>query len=167
MVYYAYLAPPPFQEFLPRAAKRVSRQLKQRRRRHQRGRQKSNRFSFARASLFFGQFSAVTARLSVSWKCLISRFVEDLSTRQPLSFSFPEIWYISQNSALEKFAKHLTNWTSWKERDKVEVARIHFVSDVSVSVLSKGGHYDRNIFCLRVEGPKPEIGKNLNHTQKT
>ena len=36
-----------------------------------------------------------------------------------------------------------------------------------VSVLSKGGHYDRNIFCFRVEGPKTEKGKNLNHTQKT
>ena len=42
-----------------RAAKRVSRQLKQSRRRCWRDQQKSNRFSFARASLFFGQFSAV------------------------------------------------------------------------------------------------------------
>ena len=133
MAYYTYLDPPPFQEFLPRAAKRVNRQLKQRRRRHQRGRQKSNRFSFSRASLFFGQFSAVTARLSGLWQCLISGFVDDVNTRQRFSFSFPEIWYILLEFNSRKICQHLTNWTSWNERDKVEVARIHFVSDVSVS----------------------------------
>ena len=30
---------------------------------------------------------------TTSWKCLISRFVEDGNTRQQLSFSFPELWY--------------------------------------------------------------------------
>ena len=29
---------------------------------------------------------------TTTWKCLISRFVEDVNTRQQLSFSFPGLW---------------------------------------------------------------------------
>ena len=54
----------------------------------------------------------------MSWKCLISRFVEGVNTRQ-LSFSFPEIWCILLEFNSRKICQHLTNWTSWNERDKV------------------------------------------------
>ena len=31
--------------------------------------------------------------MTATWKCLISRFVEDVNTRQRLLFSFLELWY--------------------------------------------------------------------------
>ena len=31
--------------------------------------------------------------MTTTWKCLISRFVKDVNSRQQLYFSFPEIWY--------------------------------------------------------------------------
>ena len=43
----------------------------------------NNNFAYARASLFFVNFFAVSSRL-------ISRFVEDVNTRR-FSFSFPEL----------------------------------------------------------------------------
>ena len=63
-------------------------------------------------------------------KCVISRFVEGGSTRQQLSFSFPELWY----SPLEFNSKII-----WRiKRDGIsaitfEAAGIHFLSDVFVA----------------------------------
>ena len=56
---------------------------------------------------------------TTTWKCLISRFVEDMDTRQRLSFSFSELRYSLQEFNSRNICQHLTNWTSWNKRDKV------------------------------------------------
>ena len=56
---------------------------------------------------------------TTTWKYLTSRFVEDVSTRQRLSFSFPELWYCLLEFNSGKNCQHLTNWTRWNKRDKV------------------------------------------------
>ena len=56
---------------------------------------------------------------TTTWKYLTSRFVEDVSTRQRLSFSFPELWYSLLEFNSGKNCQHLTNWTRWNKRDKV------------------------------------------------
>ena len=62
------------------------------RQRRQREQQKSNRFILAKQQLCtcitLSRHCTIT-----TWNCLISRFVEDVNTRQRLSFSFPELWY--------------------------------------------------------------------------
>ena len=112
--------------------------FKQRRRRRQRERQKSNRFRLAKQqlctciTLFCIHFLAVVA--GATWKCLISRFVEDGNTRQQLSFCFPELWYCP----VEFNSKKLPTFVRIKRDEisalKVEVARIHFLSDVLIAV---------------------------------
>ena len=72
-------------------------ELKQRRRRRQGERQKSNRFILAKQQLctcitLFCTFHSRRCT-TTTWKCLISRSVEDGNIRQQLSFSFPELWY--------------------------------------------------------------------------
>ena len=114
------------------------RELKQRRRRRQRERQKSNKFILAKQqlctsiTLFCIHFLAVVA--GATWKCLISRFVEDGNTRQQLSFCFPELWYCP----VEFNSKKLPTFVRIKRDEisalKVEVARIHFLSDVLIAV---------------------------------
>ena len=54
---------------------------------------------------------------TTTWKC--PRFVEDMSTRQRLHFSFPELRYSLLEFNSRKNFQHLTNWTRWNERDKV------------------------------------------------
>ena len=49
---------------------------------------------------------------TTTWKCLISRFVGNVNTRQrlfdtPLEFN------------CRKICQHLTNWTRWNKRDKI------------------------------------------------
>ena len=89
--------------------------------------------NFARASRFLVHFFAVTARLRCE-NALISRFVEDVNTRQRLSFSFPELWY----SLLELNSRKNAN--IWRiERDGIsairfEAVRRHFFSGVFVAV---------------------------------
>ena len=56
---------------------------------------------------------------TTTWKCLISRFVENVNTRQQLYFSFPELRYSLLEFNSRKDCPHLTNWTRWKKRDKV------------------------------------------------
>ena len=56
---------------------------------------------------------------STTWKCLISRIVEDVNTRQWLSFFFPELRYCPLEFNSRKNCQHLTNWTRWNKRDKV------------------------------------------------
>ena len=74
---------------------RSIRELKQRRRRLQRGRQKSNRVRLAKEKLctcitLFYTFLCCRC-MTTMWNCLIWRFVEDLNTRQWPSFSFSEL----------------------------------------------------------------------------
>ena len=46
--------------------------------------------NFARASRFFCTFLCRHCT-TTTWKCLISRFVENMNTRQQLYFSFPNL----------------------------------------------------------------------------
>ena len=98
-------------------------ELKQRRRRRQRERQKSNWFRLAKQQLCtcITLFCTFLCRrcTTTTWKCLISRFVEDVKTRQRLSFSFPELWYSLLEFNSRKICQHLTKWTRWNKRDKV------------------------------------------------
>ena len=101
----------------------VARELKQRRRRRQRGRQKSYRVRLTKQQrctciMLFCTFLSRRCT-ATTWKCLISRFVEDRNTRQHLSFSFPELWYRPLEFNSKKVWQELTNWTRWNERDKV------------------------------------------------
>ena len=73
--------------------------------------------NFARASRLFVHFFARRCT-TTTWKCLISRFVEDVNTRR-LSFSFPELWYRLLEFNSGKICQHLTNWTSWTKHNKV------------------------------------------------
>ena len=98
-------------------------ELKQRRRWKQRERQKTNSFGLKKQQLctcimlfvhfFYRRCTATT------WKFLISRFVEDVNTRQRLSFSFPELWCVSFRIQLKKVCQHLTNETRWNKSNKV------------------------------------------------
>ena len=74
---------------------RSIRELKQRRRRLQRGRQKSNGVRLAKEKLctritLFYTFLCCRC-MTTMWNCLIWRFVEDVNTRQWPSFSFSEL----------------------------------------------------------------------------
>ena len=71
------------------------RELKQRRPRRQRGRQKSNGIRLAKEKLctcitLFYTFLCCRC-MTTMWNCLIWRFVEDVNTRQWPSFSFSEL----------------------------------------------------------------------------
>ena len=85
----------------------------QRRRRRQRERQKSNRFTLAKQQLCtcITLFCTFLCRrcTTTTWKCLISRFVEDRNTRQQFSFSFTELWYSPLEFNSKKIWQHLTN----------------------------------------------------------
>ena len=77
--------------------------------------QQSN--NVARASRFFVHFFAVTARLRRKSASLISRFVQDMSTRKRLSFSFPELRYSLKKSTPENICQNLLDWTRWNKRE--------------------------------------------------
>ena len=69
-----------------------------------------------------------------TWKCLISRLLEDASTRQRLSFSIPELRCRSFLIQLRR--KNANNWRIARGATsaiKFEAARIHFSNDVSVA----------------------------------
>ena len=91
----------------------VAKELKQRRRRRQRGRQKSYRVRLTKQKLFtcIMLFCTFLSRrcTTTTWKCLISRFVEDRNTRQHLSFSFPELWYSPLEFNSQTIFQHLTH----------------------------------------------------------
>ena len=102
----------------------TSSEVKQRRRRRQRERQKQKkRVRLAKQQLCTSitLFCTFLCRCctTTTWKCLIWRFVEDVNTRQRLSFSFPELWYSLLEFKSRKKYQHLTNWTSWNNCDKV------------------------------------------------
>ena len=59
------------------------------------------------------------------WNCLIARLVEDVNTRQRLSFSLTELWYSPLELNSRKIRQHLTNWrhcTRWNICDKVWIS---------------------------------------------
>ena len=56
---------------------------------------------------------------TMTWKYLISRFVEDVNTRQWLSFSFPELRCSLLEFKSKPIRQHLVNWTRWNKRDKI------------------------------------------------
>ena len=99
------------------------RELKQRRRRRQREQQKSNWFRSVKQQLCtcITLFCTFLCRhgTTTTWTFLISRFVEDVITRQQLPFSFPELRYSLLEFYSKKICQYLTNWTRWNERDKV------------------------------------------------
>ena len=74
-----------------------NREFKQQRRRRQRGRQKSSWFWLAKQQLCtcITLFCTFLCRhcTTTTWKCLISRFVENVNTKQWLSFSFLQLRY--------------------------------------------------------------------------
>ena len=101
-------------------------ELKQWRRRQQRERQKkkSNWFRLTKQRLCtcITLFCTFRSRrcTTTTWKCLISRFVEDGgNTRQRVSFSFPELWYSLLEFSSRKSCQHLRNWTRWTKRETV------------------------------------------------
>ena len=99
------------------------REFTQRRRLPQQERQKSNRFRQAKQQLctcitLFCTFLCLRCT-TTTWKCLISRFVEDGNKRQQLSFSFPELWCSPLEFNSKKNWQNLTNETRWNKRDKV------------------------------------------------
>ena len=84
----------------------VKNRLKQRRRRRQRERRKSKRFRLAKQQLCMCITLLCTFLCrhctTTTWKCLISRFVENANTRQQLYFSFAELWYSNFRIQLQK-----------------------------------------------------------------
>ena len=123
--------------------RRHRRELKQRRRRRrrrrQRERQKSDRkLDWSNSTLCIMLFLYISCRrcTTTTWKCQISRFVEDGKKRQQPSFSFPELWYI-QSSKIQLKKGFAKIWRSKRDEIraiKFEAARIHFLSDVFVAV---------------------------------
>ena len=86
-------------------------------------RKKSNRCRLAKQQLctcitFFWTFLCCRCMIK-TWKCLISRFVEDRTTRQGLSSSFPKTLIQSLEFNSRKICEHLTNWMTWNYRDKL------------------------------------------------
>ena len=116
---------------------RDNRELKQRRRRRQRERQRSTCFRLAKQQLCtcITIFCTFLCRrcTTTTWKYLISRFDEDVKTRQRFSSSFPELCSILQFDS----RKFVNIWGIERvgiSAIKFEVARIPFLSDVFVAV---------------------------------
>ena len=94
--------------------------LKQRRRQTQWERKKRNRFRSTKQQLctcitlfctFFCRHCTTT-----TWKCVFSRFVEDVNTRKDCLSPFLNFDSFFQNSAPEKNCQHLrTNWKRWNK----------------------------------------------------
>ena len=107
--------------------------LKQRRRRRQREQEKSHGFRLAKYHAFL-HISLPTGRRSTTWKCLISRFVENayVNTRQRLPFflNFDTVFY---NSTPEKFADIWRIERVGISARKFEVGQIHFWIGIFVS----------------------------------
>ena len=95
------------------AFSRQNREFTQRRRRRHLERQKSNRFRLAKQQLCtcITLFCTFLCRrcTTTTWNCLISRFVEDGSKRQQLSFSFPELWRSPLEFNSNQICQHLTH----------------------------------------------------------
>ena len=85
--------------------------------------------NFARAPRFFCTF--LCRRYTTPWwKCLISRFVENVNTRQRLASSFSELRY----SLLELNSKIWRIEWDRISAIKFETSQLHFLSDVFVAI---------------------------------
>jgi len=98
-------------------------QNRDRRQWRQRKRQKSNKFNnqnnnFAGASRFIVHFFAVTARVTTTWKCLISRFTDEVHMRQRNFPFLSELGYGSNEFNLRRVHLHLTKLETWSNRDE-------------------------------------------------
>ena len=77
------------------------------------------REGFVLSSLDITPFHLCRHRTTTTWNSLISRFVEDVNTRQRLSFSFPEFRY----SLLEFNSRHFASiWRT--ERDGIRATSL-------------------------------------------
>ena len=109
---------------------------KQRRRRRQRERQKSNRFRLAKQQLCtcITLFCTLLCRhyMTATWKCFISRFVEDVNTRQRLLFLFLELWYCVLEFNSRKICCCLsslcTHYLTTPSRQLSEISKINLLS---------------------------------------
>ena len=97
---------------------------------------------FVLSSLDIIPFQLCRHRTTTTWNCLISRFVEDVNTRQRLSFSFPELRY----SLLEFNCRHFASiWrterdgirATWLFKWRFRVAIAVFVSSLIGSFLHR------------------------------
>ena len=101
--------------FFRELKQRAGRRQRQRERETSKGLDKQNN-NFACASRLFVPSFAVVARLrrTTTWKYLISRFVEDVNTRQRFSFSLPELWCSHLEFIFRKSRQHLSDWNGVK-----------------------------------------------------
>ena len=133
----------PSRAFPLTARKTVFSHLKQpRRRQRQRERKKNNRLAKQQLCTCITPFNCTFVCrhcTTTTWECLISRFVENVNTRQRLPFSFSELWYTPLEFNSRKVCQHLTNWTRWNKRDKIWSSANLLFSDVFVAVIS---HWD-------------------------
>ena len=117
--------------------KTASKNYGRRRKRWQREHQKRNRFILAKKTLhmhnaFFCSFLSHRCT-TTTWKCLISRFVEDGNIRQHF-FPFLNFDTVHQNSTPKKFANIWRIIRDGISAIKFQAVRIHFLSDVFVAV---------------------------------
>ena len=112
------------------------RDLKIQRRGQQQEHQKNNRFNRQNTcitlfSTFLSHFCTTT-----TWKCLISHFMEDVTSNDEILFLFLSLAMVPWNSASGGF---VYNWQSkWVGiiAIKTERTQIHFLSDVLVTITS-------------------------------
>ena len=112
------------------------RELKQRRRRRQQERHKSNWFRLAKQQLctcstLFCTFFSLPSLHDYDVKLPISRFLRDVNTEQQLSIYFPEYQFNSR-----KNCQHLTKWTRWNKRYKVWSSAFSYPSTTLLLKLS-------------------------------
>ena len=98
---------------------------------------KCKRFRLAKQQLctcitLFCTFLSRRCTTTTTWKCLISRFVEDGNTGQQLSFSFLELWHSPSELNCQKIANIVQTERDGISAIKFEAARIH----VFVALLS-------------------------------
>ena len=56
---------------------------------------------------------------TTTWNRLVSRFIEDVNTRQQFSFSFSDLRYSPFRINFWKIPQHLTNWMKWGKINEV------------------------------------------------
>ena len=121
-------------------ATRQNRDFKIQRRGRQRERQISNGFykqnnNFARAPRFFVHFFAHFCT-TTTWKCLISRFMGDITSDDKTQFLFLYLDMVPRNSTPGGFANIWQSTWVGIIAIKTERTQIHFLSDILIAVAS-------------------------------
>ena len=105
-----------------RCSRRVCRELYQRRRRRQRGRQKSNRFRLAKQQLCtcIMLFCTFLYRpcTATTWKCPTASFREDVNKRRRISFSLSKLEWVPQEINSREIRLYSPFSSNWNKRDK-------------------------------------------------